>query len=148
MLVTYVTVLVTYVTMLVTYVTVLVTYVTVLVTYVTTVSVTYVTVLVVTYVTVLVTTYVTVSGWLPMTMTNDYGFVLRSCYIAAAERTTEHQRLSTSDQRASAVCAVCRSAAVSSELVVCRPMRYESCWYVVEQPWHGAVVDGPTKSSS
>jgi hypothetical protein len=106
MLVTYVTVLVTYVTMLVTYVTVLVTYVTVLVTYVTTVSVTYVTVLVVTYVTVLVTTYVTVSGWLPMTMTNDYGFVLRSCYIAASERTTEHQRLSTSDQRASAVCSL------------------------------------------
>jgi hypothetical protein len=93
MLVTYVTVLVTYVTMLVTYVTVLVTYVTVLVTYVTTVSVTYVTVLVVTYVTVLVTTYVTVSGWLPMTMTNDYGFVLRSCYIAAAER----MRQNTSD---------------------------------------------------
>jgi len=136
--------------MLVTYVTVLVTYVTtVLVTYVTTVSVTYVTVLV-TYVTVLVTyvtvlvTYVTVSGWLPMTMTNDYGFVLRSCYIAAAER----MRQNTSDYlpatrgRLPSVQSAGQqqSAAVSSELVVCRPMRYESCWYVVEQPWHGAVV--------
>ncbi len=54
-----------------------------------------------------------------MTNDYDYGFVLRSCYIAAAERTTEHQRLSTSDQRASAVCSLQVSS--SQQRVGCLP---------------------------